>query len=39
VRIGRDDTLYAVAEGIVAFERYGKNRQRVSVHPATPPVS
>ncbi len=33
VRIGSDDTLFAVAEGIVKFERFGKTRQRVSVYP------
>lgn len=33
VRIGRDDTLFAVADGIVKFERFGKTRQRVSVYP------
>ncbi|MFS8865083.1 50S ribosomal protein L27 [Synechococcus sp. H55.9] len=34
VRIGGDDTLFAVATGIVTFERYGKRRQKVSVYPA-----
>lgn len=34
VQIGRDDTLFSVAEGIVTFERYGKHRKRVSVYPA-----
>ncbi|MGF1575302.1 MAG: 50S ribosomal protein L27 [Cyanophyceae cyanobacterium] len=33
VGIGRDDTLFAVADGIVKFERFGKTRQRVSVYP------
>ena len=31
---GSDDTLFAVAEGIVCFERFGKKRQRVSVRSA-----
>lgn len=34
VRIGSDDTLYAIANGVVKFERFGKRRQRVSVYPA-----
>ncbi len=33
VRLGRDNTLFAVAEGIVTFERFGKRRQRISVYP------
>ncbi len=33
VRIGRDDTLFSVIEGIVTFERYGKTRKKVSVYP------
>jgi large subunit ribosomal protein L27 len=31
VRLGRDFTLYAVAEGKVAFERLTKQRLKVSV--------
>ncbi|MBQ9413640.1 MAG: 50S ribosomal protein L27 [Clostridia bacterium] len=34
VGIGSDDTLYALADGIVRFERVGKDRKRVSVYPA-----
>jgi large subunit ribosomal protein L27 len=34
VGIGSDDTLYAKADGIVRFERWGKDRKRVSVYPA-----
>ncbi|MBM7541772.1 50S ribosomal protein L27 [Amphibacillus cookii] len=30
---GGDDTLYAKADGIVRFERVGRNRKRVSVYP------
>jgi large subunit ribosomal protein L27 len=30
---GRDDTLYAMADGAVAFERLGKTRKQVSVYP------
>jgi large subunit ribosomal protein L27 len=29
----KDDTLFAVAEGIVKFERFRLNRQKVSVYP------
>lgn len=32
VRIGSDDTLFAVADGVVRFERVGKDRKRVSVY-------
>ena len=32
VGIGGDDTLYAKADGIVKFERYGANRKKVSVY-------
>ncbi|GEM00581.1 50S ribosomal protein L27 [Halolactibacillus miurensis] len=30
---GGDDTLYAKTDGIVRFERVGRNRKRVSVYP------
>ncbi|MEN9240490.1 MAG: 50S ribosomal protein L27, partial [Thermostichales cyanobacterium SZTDM-1c_bins_54] len=30
---GRDDTLFALIDGVVTFERYGKTRQKVSVYP------
>ncbi|MEK6566884.1 MAG: 50S ribosomal protein L27 [Bacteroidota bacterium] len=33
VGIGSDDTLFALADGIVKFERVGKTKQRVSVYP------
>jgi large subunit ribosomal protein L27 len=36
VQLGRDNTLFAVADGIVAFERKGKSRKRVSVYPIAP---
>ncbi len=29
---GGDDTLYAKADGIVKFERYGSDRKKVSVY-------
>ena len=34
VGISSDDTLFAKADGIVRFERWGKDRKRVSVYPA-----
>ncbi|HLR42248.1 MAG TPA: 50S ribosomal protein L27 [Pseudogracilibacillus sp.] len=30
---GKDDTLFAKADGIVKFERYGRDRKKVSVYP------
>ena len=30
---GGDDTLFALADGIVKFERLGKDRKKVSVYP------
>lgn len=30
---GSDDTLFALVNGIVTFERYGKSRKKVSVYP------
>ena len=34
VGIGSDDTLYALIDGKVKFERYGKDRKKVSVYEA-----
>ena len=34
VGIGGDDTLFAMCDGIVKFERMGKDRKKVSVYPA-----
>jgi large subunit ribosomal protein L27 len=31
---GSDDTLFALVAGVVTFERYGKNRKKISVYPA-----
>ena len=28
---GKDDTLFALADGVIKFERYGKDRKKVSV--------
>ncbi len=33
VRIGGDDTLFAVANGVVRFERKGRDKKQVSVYP------
>jgi large subunit ribosomal protein L27 len=33
VGIGSDDTLFALADGFVKFERLGKTKQKVSVFP------
>ncbi len=33
VGIGKDDTLYALVDGIVRFERKGKDGKQVSVYP------
>ena len=34
VKIGSDDTLFAVVSGVVKFERLGKDRKQVSVYEA-----
>lgn len=34
VGLGRDYTLFALVDGTVAFERFGKNRKKVSVYSA-----
>ncbi|WP_088891011.1 50S ribosomal protein L27 [Leptolyngbya ohadii] len=31
---GNDDTLFALVDGVVTFERKGKSRQKISVYPA-----
>ncbi len=30
---GNDDTLYALTDGVVRFERMGKDKKKVSVYP------
>lgn len=35
VGIGKDDTLFALIDGVVTFERKGKSRKKLSVY-ATP---
>ncbi|MBU2550351.1 MAG: 50S ribosomal protein L27 [Proteobacteria bacterium] len=32
VGLGRDYTLFALIDGVVAFERFGKDRKKVSVY-------
>ncbi|MDQ1912404.1 50S ribosomal protein L27 [Paenibacillus sp. GD4] len=40
VGIGSDDTLFALVEGVVKFERLGRDRKKVSVYPvAAAPVA
>ena len=34
VGLGSDDTLFAKIDGVVKFERQGKDRTRVAVYPA-----
>ncbi|MFD1705567.1 50S ribosomal protein L27 [Siminovitchia sediminis] len=33
VGIGKDDTLFAKVDGVVRFERLGRNKKKVSVYP------
>jgi large subunit ribosomal protein L27 len=33
VKIGRDHTIYAIIDGHVKFERYSKERFKISVYP------
>ncbi|MCA9788395.1 MAG: 50S ribosomal protein L27 [Cyanobacteria bacterium HKST-UBA06] len=35
VGIGKDDTLFALADGVVTFEKFRKDRKKVSVLPAS----
>jgi len=39
VGIGGDDTLFAKVDGVVKFERVGRNRKKVSVYPETQEVA
>ncbi len=38
VGIGKDDTLFALIDGIVRFERKGKDKKQVSVYTQAVPV-
>lgn len=35
VKMGRDHTIYSVVEGLVKFERFSKEKFKVSVYPKT----
>jgi large subunit ribosomal protein L27 len=41
VNVGRgsDDTLFALIDGVVTFERKGKDKKKISVYPAAAPVA
>lgn len=39
VSAGKDYTLFALIDGIVAFERLGKNKKKVSVYSLSEPTS
>jgi len=39
VGVGRDWTLFALVDGVVAFERTGKAKTRVAVYPAATAAS
>lgn len=34
VGVGSDYTLFALSDGVVAYEQFGRDRKRVSVYPA-----
>ena len=34
VGLGRDYTLFALIDGVVKFERYGRDKKKVSVYPS-----
>jgi large subunit ribosomal protein L27 len=36
VKLGRDFTLFATVDGVVKYERQGRDRKKVSVLPAQP---
>ncbi|HEY9871956.1 MAG TPA: 50S ribosomal protein L27 [Candidatus Obscuribacterales bacterium] len=38
VGLGKDYTLFALIEGVVTFERKGRDRQKVSVYPVQVPA-
>jgi large subunit ribosomal protein L27 len=35
VGLGRDYTLFALVDGVVAYENFGRDRKRVSVYPSS----
>ena len=39
VGMGRDYTLFALVDGVVQFQRYGKDRKKICILPAAPAVN
>ena len=39
VGIGKDDTLFALVDGVVRFERKGRDKKQVSVYPTDETVT
>ncbi|MBQ6474701.1 MAG: 50S ribosomal protein L27 [Clostridia bacterium] len=39
VGIGKDDTLFALVDGVVRFERKGRDKKQVSVYPVDETVT
>lgn len=39
VGMGRDYTLFALIDGVVQFQRYGKDRKKVSILPVAAPAT
>ena len=39
VGCGRDYTLFALTDGVVTFEKFGRGRKRVSIYPAVTAVA
>ncbi|MCF6515114.1 50S ribosomal protein L27 [Lactobacillus sp. S2-2] len=39
VKRGNDDTLFAVTDGVVRFERLGRSKRQVSVYPQSEKVA
>ena len=39
VKLGRDFTLYSVVDGVVKYERQGRDRKKVSVYPVVEKAS
>jgi large subunit ribosomal protein L27 len=38
VGLGKDYTIFALIDGVVTFERKGRNRQKISVYPVLAPT-
>lgn len=39
VGLGKDDTLFSLVNGVVAFERKGRDKKQVSVYPVTEEIA